>query len=457
MHLSVNTITNSLKRLLAKLQASLAARLLLVFIVISSLISALIFFSLAGGFASQWRSNIRPHLLNYLSYINEDIGYPPSLERAQALADRLPINIYIYGGDIQYSSSGKPLDFSELAFHRHEYHGKKPDRSIKKLDKHLTFGEYDDRTILKNSVGEYQIYYELIYKERRKQRDGIIHKSLLVLLLILAFSYFILRRILRPVQDIKQGVNQMRQGNLAYKIPTKGKSDLTDLAQSINTMSSEIDDMLEAKRQLLLALSHELRSPLTRAKLAIQMMDESSYQKQLAEDIEEMETLIADILEAERMNGTHSALNRSDCDIAQLAFSVSQDFPEGACTIDIPDNLRVVHCDETRIKLLLKNLLSNAIKYGGDGEPKPALMVYQDQQNTSFVVEDHGPGIPAADIKKITEPFYRLDPSRNRNTGGLGLGLYLCKVITLAHGGDLNIESEESKFTRVSVSLPNMP
>ena len=208
---------------------------------------------LAGGFASHWRLGVRPHLEQYLAYINEDLGYPPDIEKAEALAERLPVNIYIYGKGLNFSSTGFMLDLDELEFYRR--FGK--DRKWKNghdEDRHdeiaegLSFGELENRTVLKNKVGDYEVYFEIPHGDQAVEREGAVHKGIFVLLLILLASYLILRRMLRSIQDIKLGVQSMGEGQLGYRIPVKGNSDLSELSGSINNMAGQIEAMLDAKR-----------------------------------------------------------------------------------------------------------------------------------------------------------------------------------------------------------------
>lgn len=446
-----------MKKLINRFKRSLPARLLLVFILFSLFVSVLIIGTLFYGFSSQWQSGVRPHLEQYLSYVNADIGNPPSPEIAQQLANELPINIYIVGGSAEFSSTGVPLDLSDIEFERKRPWRKRDDKYQKNLKingQSIAFGEHHDRTVLRSQIGDYKVYYELQHKERSLERDDFVGHALVFLLLILLVSYFLLRRMLRPVQDIKAGVMRMGQGELDYRVPIRSDNDLGDLANSINNMASDIEGMLDAKRQLLLAVSHELRSPLTRAKIAVQMLEESNKRDSIEEDLSEMESLISEILETERMNSRHAALNRVPVDMASLVGSVLVDLPAINVRTDIMSNMPMFELDDTRIRLLLRNLVSNADKHGGNAQPAPLIKVDHTKNTVRLSVTDFGPGIAKEHLSHVTEPFYRADPSRTRATGGFGLGLYLCKLIVQAHGGELKIESEESAGTVITAYLP---
>ncbi|OED38352.1 hypothetical protein AB833_20035 [Chromatiales bacterium (ex Bugula neritina AB1)] len=438
-----------MRRLLRNLQQSLTTRLLLLFAVASCLLVALLVATLAHGFASQWRTTIHPHISQYLDYVNADIGYPPDQQRATELASRLPINIYIEGPDVQFSTTGSPLDLNDLEFQRRSQHRKGNQHRHRRLD----FGEHRDRSVLRNKVGDYQVYYELPHSRPRTQHDGGLRMALLALLAILALCYFVLRRMLRPVQDIQAAVGQMGAGQLDTRVTVRSNNDLGALAGSINTMANDIQQMLDAKRQLLLGASHELRTPITRAKIATQMLPESENRNRIEQDLQEMESLISGILESERMKAGHSSLTRVATKLPALVHSVLQEMQTTAVTTEFDSNIPEVQIDETRTRLLLRNLISNALTHGHKDKPPVVKLTATNSEVTIHVI-DQGDGIEPAEINKVTEPFYRTDQSRTRSTGGFGLGLHLCDLIVKAHGGQLAISSTPGSGTTVSAALP---
>ncbi len=440
--------------LLERLRQSLTARLLLLFLLTCLLIVGLLVGSLFHAIGSQWRYSISPHIEQYLDYVNEDLGYPPDQQRAIELAQKLPINIYIIGPGTDFSTNGRPLDTADLEFENRRNTRRKHFR--KPYDERIEVGEHDDRTVLRNNTGEYSVYYELQHGRARSRHKDNLWVPLSLLVAILGGCYLVIRRMLRPVQDIKQAVHAMGAGDLDTRVPVRSNNDLGVLSSSINTMASDIEKLLNAKRQLLLGASHELRTPVTRAKIAAQMLDESENQKRIIEDLDEMESLIADIMESERVTGGHSALNITRVDTKDLITSVihelrgsqevETDFAIGQFEID---------ADTTRLRLLLRNLISNAL-YHGQSEKPPLVRVTGDDSNQTIAVVDYGRGIPKEVIDKVTEPFFRADPSRARTTGGFGLGLHICDLIVQAHGGQLDIESKPGAGTTVMVTLPRV-
>jgi len=275
----------------------------------------------------------------------------------------------------------------------------------------------------------------------------------LVLGSILFVLYLAIRRMFRPIGEISAQVKNIGEGDLEQTIEVKGKGELALLAAGINRMATQIKAMLESKSGLLLAISHELRSPITRMRVNLELLEDSDIQQKLIDDVREMETLVAAILESEKLNSSHAPLNLSRCEMLHLIEEVVQAHP---CRKRIKTSMSPValEIDQLRLKLLLKNLLDNACHYSIDEQALIEVSLRHDQKSVSIEVQDRGIGIAAEELPRLTEAFYRPDQARRRDTGGYGLGLYLCKLIAEAHGGEIIIESEPGTGTRVVVKLP---
>jgi signal transduction histidine kinase len=220
-------------------------------------------------------------------------------------------------------------------------------------------------------------------------------------------------------------------------------------------MADETQRMLDAKRDLLLAISHELRSPLTRAKVATELLETSTQHDNLRRDLNEIEALIEEILETERLSNQHRILNLQPCNLTELMHEVvSTGFAEQAIATDVPTTAVNLSLDPVRLRLLLKNLLDNALRHTPKEAQPPELHLQANAEKVTLLIRDHGSGIEAKHLPHITEPFYRVDPARRRETGGYGLGLYLCRMIAEAHGGALQIDSTVGKGTSITITLP---
>jgi len=218
-------------------------------------------------------------------------------------------------------------------------------------------------------------------------------------------------------------------------------------------MSGQIKAMLENKSGLLLAISHELRSPLTRMRVNLELLDDSDVRNQLIADTREMENLLGAILESEKLSSGHAPLTRKRVDLAQVIRAVVEAHPgyeRIRCEL-APVQLEI---DELRIKLLIKNLLDNALQYSAPQNQTVQISLRATSAGAVLEVADQGIGIAADELPRLGEAFYRPDSARQRNTGGYGLGLYLCRLICATHAGELRIESVAGQGTRVIVSLP---
>jgi signal transduction histidine kinase len=206
--------------------------------------------------------------------------------------------------------------------------------------------------------------------------------------------------------------------------------------------------MLDAKRALLLAISHELRSPLTRARVNAELVDEGEARDALLRDLGEMRDMVIDLLESERLATGHAALQPEATDLNALVREAAP----AELRLELAPDLPMLALDRVRMRLLLRNLLDNALRHNdGAGEPV-VVTTAREGERVRLTVRDHGPGVPDEEIGRLAEPFHRPDAARERRTGGVGLGLYLCRLVAEAHGGTLMLENARPGL-RVSVTV----
>lgn len=422
---------------------TLSSKLLLLFIGMAVLFVFLVGSGIRHTFKSHFEDNIRPHITQYLEYVQKDIGSPPDRERARVLADRLNIEIQIFDDAGSWSSAGQPLMLEKLEI----------EHRINVRQQELYVAESTDDHYLMVRDGAATLLFNVPdIRHERESSKGII--PLLILLAVLFVLYAATRRLIAPIDVIRDGVSRFGTGDIQHRITLERNDELGVLADSFNTMADDIQQMLDSKRQLLLAISHELRSPLTRARISVEMLDDRIRKQQLTDEINEMESLIAELMETERLSHRHSAINPEPHDIVRLIHELVNDsFGEDAVETRLPERDVVLSLDVARVRLMLKNLLENAVRYSPD-ESVPTVSIRLIEGAIEVSVQDQGQGIAPEHLPYLTEPFYRVDPSRQRETGGYGLGLYLCRVIAEAHGGSLVIDSELEKGTLIRVCLP---
>lgn len=377
--------------------------------------------------------------------IIEDIGTPPNLSNAMRLAAELDWSINIRNPIMRWSSDGdNRLNLDDTTFVR----SLADDAEIRSSDS-------EDMIVVRRDGYDFYLYQRSL--DENAANLAVLYIGLALAGFVLFVNYFMVNRLLDPVRMLRRGAERIRRGDLSYRVHNDRQDELGALTDSINHMADSLQSMLEAKRQLLLAISHELRTPLTKAKLRLEFMPDSIEKQKLREDIDEIDHLIGDLIEAERLNDEHTALSAEPVQLAEFVESVVDQYfsYEGGLEIVLPSQDREFVIDKLRIRLLLTNLLNNAIRHGRDNPLRVEVIFHE--RSASLVVEDNGEGISPEHIDQVSEPFYRADSSRQRNTGGFGLGLYLCRLIAQAHGGSLEIDSELGKGTRISIRVMQRP
>jgi signal transduction histidine kinase len=406
---------------------SLKLRLITVFVLLALAMAAVFLGGMQRVLSVGWRDAARPLVTDYIDRLVADLGTPPDVARAEALAARLPIAVRIEGPQVNWRSD------SELQPGQRQYE--------KRFNDWLGRSTADGHRV---SFGLAQTPWQ------REGRRGGVWITLALLLLLTAPAYLYVRRLLRPLDDIRVGAERFGSGRFDVPIPLRRKDELGDLAQRINTMAHDLEGMLDAKRALLLALSHELRSPLTRARLNAELLPTTpagtgpgeAERAALLRDLNEMRDLISDLLESERLASPHAALQREATDLAALVADLVAEMPGAeAVQLALAPGMPALAIDRTRLRLLLRNLAGNALRYSAGAAQPPRVSLAPEAGGVRLAVRDFGPGVDAAQLAQLTEPFYRTDSARQRATGGVGLGLHLCRLVAEAHGSALDLRN----------------
>ncbi len=276
------------------------------------------------------------------------------------------------------------------------------------------------------------------------------------ILLIQVLAFWGLRRMFGPMRRLMRGVQEIAEGNLDFRFPPKGKGEFDFLAYNFNHMAARVQEMLKSKEQLLLDVSHELRSPLTRLKVALEMTPPGEMKESMARDITEMETMLTEILETEHLKSAHGQLDLKPLDLNELMGEIVERYQDRVPGLQfIPlKNPAQVKADYSRVHTVFQNVLENALKYSSQQSKPVEVSIMPFEKTVEVAVKDFGVGIPPEDLEKVFEPFYRVDKSRAKETGGYGLGLSLCREIMKAHGGGIRLESGLGQGTRVILKFP---
>lgn len=446
------------RRMRHALGHSIKLRLLLVFLLLALAMAVTFISGAQRAFSVGWREAARPLLMDYVDRLVADVaaGGTPSVARASAITQRLPLTISIQGPQVQWRSH-PPRDGEETASDR-------PGDDVHR-DRERWGGDKDWQRLLTRSTADGHQISIGINEQAFDRQTNLIGYTLTALLLLTLLAFLYLRHLLRPLDAIGAGARRFGLGDFSQPIPVRRPTrpdELGQLAGTINTMGQDIREMLDAKRALLLAISHELRSPLTRARLNTELLpetDDVTPQRQaLQRDLGEMGQLITDLLETERLSGPRAGLHREPTDLPALAREVLAELatarPEAAdVVVRVEGALPAVALDRTRMRLLLRNLLDNALRHNASAAGPVRLTLAVESGRLRLTVRDHGPGVPEDVIPQLGQPFYRPDSARTRHAGGVGLGLNLCRLVAQAHGGTLRIRNAQPGL-EVVVELP---
>jgi len=274
---------------------------------------------------------------------------------------------------------------------------------------------------------------------------------------ILGGSYTLVRWLFRPLNWLTSGVTEIAQGNLNYQVRTRSDDQLGQLTVGLNDMVSRVRDMLRARDRLLVDVSHELRSPLTRIKVALEFVHDQPVKEKIQQDIRELETMVTELLESERLNSEYGGLTLTDADLVPLVRDLVEVYKEHIPSVQLvaaPESV-MLKIDIHRVRIALRNVLENALQYTVPAEAPVEVRIDQYEHTIQISVCDHGIGIPPDEQTLIFEPFYRTDKSRSRTTGGYGLGLNLAKNIMTAHGGSILVTSEVGRGSIFVLTFPN--
>ena len=273
-----------------------------------------------------------------------------------------------------------------------------------------------------------------------------------ILAIIFIFGlYFFISHYLQPVQLMKDRIKSLEDGDLKSKIEIIGEDELADLSKSMNKMISEISLLLENKHQLLLEVSHELRSPLARMQFLVEMLPKHKNNNKIREEINFLEGMIDNLLLSDRLSMPYSTLDLKPVICSEFINKILDLFPIKRKKIEILNTIQDEKfiIDETKFIVAIRNLIDNAIKYSAE---KNIIFEIKKNKFIEFHVKDLGLGISNEDIKKITEPFFQAE--QTVTTKGFGLGLTICKKIVESHGGTLDINSVIGEGSIFSIYLP---
>ena len=279
-------------------------------------------------------------------------------------------------------------------------------------------------------------------------------RASMIALLLQTFTLFVAvmvplalvaRRIARPLEDLTRRVRRVGVAEEPEPMERAGPDDVQELIVAFNAMQSRVSNLLGEKDVMLGAIGHDLKTPLAALRVRIESVDDDEEREKMASTIDEMVTILDDILTLARLGKSGEPLQLVD--IAAMVETLVSDFEQAS--FETPEVRIVAHIRPVLIRRALRNLIGNAIAYG-----KHAALVVREEGGMIFVdIDDDGPGIDPAMADSMFEPFVRAERSRSRSTGGSGLGLTISRAIARAHGGDVVLRNRTAGGLRATMSF----
>jgi len=277
----------------------------------------------------------------------------------------------------------------------------------------------------------------------------ILMSVLVLLLAIVVLAVVGVRWVTRPLKRFAEAATELGKNIDRPPLPETGPVEVVKAARALNGMQSRLSRYLQDRTRILAAMSHDLKTPITRMRLRAELLDDEPIKEKFTRDLSELEAMVSGTLDFMRGLETNEPMQRVD--INALLESLQADAQEVGDVVEISGEATVPYlCRPQSLKRCLSNLLENAIKYGQAAH----VHVTQRPDSLHVVVSDQGLGVAPEELERLFEPFYRLESSRNRDHGGTGLGLTIARSIAEQHGGTLILKNGINRGLECHLDLP---
>jgi two-component system, OmpR family, sensor kinase len=402
---------------------------------------------------------IQPTLLRFVNHFSLEIAQsyhdPEQLgQRVKLLHQELGINISVYDSKDQLlSSSVTPAILVS------------PENAQRSLRGESVRDTSQSLVVPLQAEGKVTGYVVFNLAADVTWRSGVVVIATVLLLLIL-ISIPLIRAISRPLENLVEKAQALGRGDLNARAMVGRRDEIGDLAVTFNEMAEQISSQILAEKELLANISHELRTPMARIRVALDLAAEDKddpvqYFIGIADDLRELEGLVNDVLTATRLDlaahrtGESIPLRRELLDSELLFSAALERFSDAHPSRELAVNfgkLPLIYADPMMLRRAIDNLLDNAQKYS---DPTSLISISARKEGQRLVIQitDKGIGLTKEEQQKLFQPFFRADRSRNRETGGLGLGLVLVKRIIESHEGEIFVQSKPTEGTTFTITL----
>ena len=265
-------------------------------------------------------------------------------------------------------------------------------------------------------------------------------------LLLIMIAIVFLKNQTRPIVNLAKAAEKFGKGEFIKEFRPSGAKEIRQAAYEFDKMRKRITIHLNQRSEMLSGISHDLRTPLTRLKLQLALLNQKDLSKKMGDDIEEMERMLNEYLEFSR---NQKSENTETVNIGDLVADVIKKYDKKKINVYCEDNIKI-NMRQNSIKRCLINLIDNGLSYG----KKIEIFTKKTIKDIIILIDDDGPGIPKQEYANVLKPFYRIDKSRGQNKSGVGLGLSIANDIIRSHGGSISLEKSPLNGLRVKISLP---
>ncbi len=306
-----------------------------------------------------------------------------------------------------------------------------------------------------------------IYQALARIENTLFIFTIFTIVVVAVLAFFGSKLLIGPLQKVLKVVQKMSAGHLSERIEIKGNGEFSDLADSINNMAQTLEQVEKTREEFVSNVSHELKTPLSSIKVLTEaiLIEESvpiemyrEFLNDINSEIDRMTNIVNDLLNLVKLDQRETGLNIKQTDINAMANDVIKRLAPLAEQKNIELSLEelkavTIDADEMKLSLAISNLIENGIKYTKEGG-SVKVVIDADHQNAFISVSDTGIGIKEEEQKKVFNRFYRVDKTRDRETGGTGLGLSITHSTVLLHKGSIKLQSKESEGSTFIVRLP---
>ena len=321
-------------------------------------------------------------------------------------------------------------------------------------------GTYSIVSQVKLPDGSVAVFFARMPQEPLSRLEFLLPRLAAALAIVMILAAVAVATIARPLRKLARAAENLGVDPEGPPLAEVGPSEVRIVIRAFNHMRLQLRGYLVERARMLAAISHDLRTPITRLRLRAEMIPEPASREKFVRDLDEMEAMAGSALEFFKSVGDET--QRQAVDVGALVGSLCEDWCETGADVSVSGAPKATYRAHPRaLRRCLDNLVENALRYG----ERARITIEDDDASLRIAVRDDGPGIPHEDLERVFEPFFRLERSRNRDSGGTGLGLAIARNIARWHGGDIRLQNEtngkgltaELVLPRASAGVPRLP